>query len=191
MIRFILELIVRRTLHLLLGCIAISAVLALLCIWGYLPDASGKLLAGMCVGLVLYIAFNVKMMRRVYFLVRTKKIYFLVNLSAYFIFGLVNLCAYKLCSSYVFAWLFVLAKTFRYTNLGLSIPDAVVVFHIIMTLAMIFAPVGMEWLYEMDERGAVDKKSIPGVLAVNPLENKTTVNKEDVHENKKEENPLS
>ena len=170
--KMILELIIRRTMHLLGGCVLISAILALLCILGALPDGSGMLFTGMLLGLAVYIAYNVKMMRRVYFLVRAKRIYFLINLSAHFVFGLINLCTYKIFSSYVFAWLFALTKVARYTNLNLSTPCAVTVFHALMTIAMLLAPMGMEWMYEYEERNAVDKSKIPGRLEVNPLEQK-------------------
>ena len=170
--KFILELIIRRTVHLLGGCVLISAILALLCTIGVLPDGSGMLFVGMLSGLVIYVTYNVKMMRRVYFMVRAKRMYYLINLSAYFVFGIINLCSYKIFSSYVFAWLFSLTKVARYTNLNLSIPYAVAVFHILMTIAMLLAPLGMEWIYEHDERNAVDERRIPGMLEVNPLEQK-------------------
>ena len=171
--KLILELIIRRTMHLLIGCVLISAILALLCTIGILPDGSGVLFSGMLLGLALYILYNVKMMRRVYFIVRKKSIYFLINISAYFIFGLINLCSYKIFSSYVFAWIFSLTKVARYTNLNLSTPYAVAVFHFLMTMAILMAPLGMEWMYEYDERNAVDEKRIPGMLEVNPLEQKS------------------
>ena len=169
--KLILELTVRRVIHLVLGCVVISSLIAILCITGIFPDGSGILLGGMSAGVVLYIFFNVKMMRRVFFLVRKRRLYYVINFGAYFVFGLINLCVYKLCSNYVFAWLFAITKFLRYTNLSLSIPSAVTVFHFIMTLAALCAPVGMEWMYEMDERNAVGK--IPGILEVNPLEQKT------------------
>ena len=169
--KLILELTVRRVIHLVFGCVVISSLIALLCVTGILPDGSGKLLAGMCAGVILYIVFNVKMMRRTFFLVRKKSFYCVVNFGAYFVFGFVNILVYKFCSGYIFAWLFAITKFLRYTNLSLNIPASVCVFHLILVIAALCAPIGMEWMYEHDEMNAVE--IMPGILEVNPLEKKT------------------
>lgn len=183
--KLVLELISRRTIHLFLGSVVISSAIALLCVMNILPDGSGALLAGMCIGVILYAIFNIKMMRRVNFLVRSKSLYYLINFGAYFIFGLIHMCAYKLCSSYVFAWLFAITKFVRYTNLSLNIPMAVTVFHLVMVITILCAPIGMDWMYEMDESNAVER--IPGMLEVNPLEQKSADMEVAKDENKNEE----
>ncbi len=190
--KLVMELIARRTMHLVWGCVALSSLVTFLYESGFMPRGKESFLVELCIGVVFYIAFNIKMMRKIYFLVRKKAIYYVINFGAYFVFVLINMLAYAICSNYIFAWLFAITKFIRYTNLGLTRPESICVFHMIMAIAILCAPIGMGWLYEMDERNAVDRKSLPGILEVNPLENKQgeeTLKNESKEE--KEKNSLS
>lgn len=190
--KLILYVALKRLTELLGSCLILSAIISFLCICNILPDGSLDLVIGLYIAMVLFVFINVKMMRRCYFELRNTTWYFIANYGAYFIFGLLTICAYKFFSAEVYTCMFAITKFARYTNLHLTTSWSTVVFHAIMGIAIFLAPTGMNWVYQMEEENFVSEEMIPPALEIILTENDANSTEVLANENKEKEekNPL-
>lgn len=93
---------------------------------------------------ILYVLVNIKRLRRCFYELENPPAYFFSNLVAYVTFAVINVTAYLLCSNEVFTWLFAVTKFARYAHVGFSTVTSIEAFHIIMVIAIIFAPAGIK-----------------------------------------------
>lgn len=170
MIKLLLTAILQRIIDLFLTCVSISAVIALLCIMGIIPDGSRDLTIGLLIGTALFLLINARMLRRCYFEMRDITLYYVVNYCAYVIFGAFNLCTYKLFSSAVYAWLFAVTKFARYIGFNISSPLSATIFHIIMVILIFSIPFSTGRIFSANQAKADAGAQIPPRLKVNPLE---------------------
>ena len=140
------KIIIRRFIELLLTCAVISSVMTIL----NLSEAvEGKtcLFMGLLLGTAVFIFVNVIMLRRCYFDLQSKYRYYTANIIAYILFVAVSFAVYFLCSNECYAWIFAITKFARYTNAELSTQHSALLFHGIGLLTVIFAPLGMSWVF--------------------------------------------
>lgn len=160
--KFILYAIYKRFMEITGSCVLLSVIISFLCKINALPDGSRELVIGLYIAAALFAVANIWMMRACYYVLKNTKRYFLVNYSAYFVFGLVTVIAYKLFSAEAFTWLFAITKFARYTNLYLSTVYSAALFHIIMGIAIPIAPVGMAWVHSRaEEKNSREEIIIP------------------------------
>lgn len=161
MIKFILYAAYTRFLEIVGSCVLLSAVISFLCKCNALPDGSGELVIGLYIAAALFIVINIWMMRGCYYELKDTKVYFIVNYSAYIIFGLITILAYKLFSAEVYTWLFAITKFARYTNLYLPTVYSVAIFHTVMGITIFLAPIGMSWVHRNAEEKYVGEEMVP------------------------------
>lgn len=175
MIRFILHSILRRLCELLFSCVALSLILALLCVTGILPDASVKMFAGVYIGVVAFLCIDVRMLRGCHYAIRNNALYFAINFSANTVFALLNLLAYKLLPQFIYTFPFAITKFAKFTGLPVSSGYSAVIFHIVTVILIFLAPIGMKRIYEEEEEELLEEEGL------RPLE-LTHQEKENTHE---------
>lgn len=143
------KIIIRRFIELLLTCAVISSVMTILNI-SEVVEGKTHLFLGLLLGTAVFIFVNVMMLRRCYFDLQSKHQYYTANIIAYILFMAVGFVVYFLCSNECYAWFFAITKFARYTNAELSTQRSALLFHGIGLLTVIFAPLGMSWVF-MDE----------------------------------------
>ncbi|MBQ8764908.1 MAG: hypothetical protein IJZ12_03185 [Clostridia bacterium] len=161
MIKFILYAAYRRFMEIAGSCVLLSAVISFLCKCNALPDGSGELVIGLYIATAIFIVINIWMMRGCYYELKDTKVYFIVNYSAYIVFGLITILAYKLFSAEVYTWLFAITKFARYTNLYLPTVYSAAIFHAIMVIGIFLAPIGMSWVHIRAEEKYVGEEMVP------------------------------
>ena len=159
--KFILYAAYKRFLEIAGSCVLLSVIISFLCKISALPDGSRELVIGLYIATALFVAINIWMMRGCYYVLRNTKQYFFVNYSAYFVFGLLPVLAYKLLSSEAYTWLFAITKFARYTNLYLPTVYSATIFHIAMGIAIPLAPIGMSWVHQRAEEKYVGEEMVP------------------------------
>ncbi len=160
MIRFILRSILRRLCELLFSCLALSLLLALLCLTGILPDASVKMFAGVYISVIAFLCINIRMLRDCHYEIRDNRVYLAVNLSANVVFALLNLIAYKLLPQYIYTFIFAITKFAKFTPFPINSGYSAVIFHIVMAILILLAPIGMKRIYEEEEAEFLENENI-------------------------------
>jgi len=182
----LLQIIFVRTIEMLLGCILPSVFICALCVSGPMPLGSQQRDITLIAAPVLYMVWNVAMLRRCYAFLQSKEHYYIVNCIAYAAFALINIGAYLLLPTDGYTWLFVVTRFLRYSNLGISSPVGIALFHVIIGISIFISPIGMDWVYEENKRRQQYIESMPPMLEINPLEEKPK-NTEEQHEKENQE----
>lgn len=161
MVKFILYAAYRRFMEIAGSCVLLSSVISFLCKCNALPDGSGELVIGLYIAMAIFIVINIWMMRGCYYELKDTKVYFIVNYSAYIVFGLITILVYNLFSTEVYTWFFAITKFARYTNLYLPTVYSAAVFHTVIGIAIFLAPIGMSWVHISVEEKYVGEEMIP------------------------------
>ena len=161
MTKFILYAAYKRFLELAGSCVLLSAIISFLCKTKILPDGSRELIIGLYIATIAFMVINIRMMRACYYFLRNTGQYFLVNYSAYFVFGIITVVVYKLSSGEFYTWLFAITKFAKYTNLYLTTVNSAVIFHMVMGIAIFLAPIGMSWVHRSTEEKYVGEEMVP------------------------------
>ena len=71
-----------------------------------------------------------------------------------------------------YSWLFLVTYLFGFSNIGLSSLSSILLFHIVLFISIFLAPIGLGWvkIKAMERREL--REMAPGILEVNPLEQK-------------------
>lgn len=144
------RIIVRRFLELFFVNAAISAILTILNI-GKVLARKDTLLLGMFVGIAVFVIMNFRMLRRCYFDLKNRFLYYTANIAAYFLFALLSAFVYLVFSSKIYTWLFAVTKFLKYTKIALSVPYSAAIFHLIGFSVIFIAPIGMGWIFSYDD----------------------------------------
>lgn len=119
-----------------------------------LVNTQNSMLLFLSLGAALFLYVNVRMMRDCYYDIRGGMYYFVGNYAAYLIFMAVSLLLYFFGGSGIFTWLFAITKFVRYTGGGVSNLVSTLIFHAVMLLSVLLAPLGMKQqilMYEDEE----------------------------------------
>ena len=144
----LIKITIRRFFELLLVCVAISAVITLLGVFGLLTTRN-RIFFGTLAGTIAFICINISMLRNCYFDLQGDRIYFLANISAYLIFAILSFAICFLCSNVVYAWLFSITKFARFTKAGLETHYSALIFHFIGFMTIFFSPIGMKPIIQL------------------------------------------
>lgn len=148
--RIFINVTIRRFFELLFINIGISVILALLNIIGFL-NSQQILLTGVLVGMVLYIAINIKLMRNCFFDLRSNLLHYSSNFAAYILFAALNLNLCNAQTGTLYTWLFAVTKILVYTHFNVSAFTSAIFFHTVMMIMVLLAPIGMDWVIMMDK----------------------------------------
>lgn len=149
-ITVLLKVIVLRFFQLFFTAAAVSAVLTALNLEKVL-EWKIPFLSGLYVGLALFFAVDFILMRNCYCDLRDNCLFYIINISAYFVFAAVCTSVYFLCSSEVYTWLFAITKFLRYTVQSFTTLKSAAIFHLIGIAAILPVPIGMSWILRCDD----------------------------------------
>ena len=177
----------------LLGCVLPSVFICALCVSGPMPVGSIQRDITLISAPVAFIVWNIIMLRQYYIAFAGNSAYYITNICAYAVFAIVNLCAYTFLPTDAYTWIFVITRFGRYTNLGITSPGGITLFHCIVFASIFLAPIGLGWIKMKAKEEEELLERAPGILKVNPLEQKRDSMEVSTNENKekKEKNSLS
>ena len=138
----------RRVAELLLPSVFSSAVITLLNITGIVAKRT-SLLVMISVFVLVFTVLNLRNLRNCYYDICNKKLFFILNFSAYAIFAAINFAVLAFAKSEVYAWVFSITKGLRF--LYVDIIYSVLLFHFIQLMCIIGATIGMEWIFDEKE----------------------------------------
>ena len=151
-----IKIIIRRFLEMFFTCVLISVIAVVINITG-LVAAMAPVFILSSLGALCWFVLNVYMLRNCYFELRDNKIYYISNYLAYAIFGICTVVIYRCCSSSVYGWIFAITKFMKYTNLGISTVEATAVFHLLAGVMILLAPIGMKWIFAVEEEEPLEE----------------------------------
>ena len=93
---------------------------------------------------IIYVLANIFRMRISFYELADVYKYYFYNLAGYIIFAVVSIVLYWIADSSVYTWMFAVLKVFRFFNGEMNVLYSVIVFHLIMIVAIFFAPIGIE-----------------------------------------------
>ena len=132
-------------------CIIISLFITGIHVQEIADDTMEACFINMSLGALVYWIINVCILRRCYFDLKNKSLYYLVNYAAYAAFMLIGICIYYIGNSEVYAWLFSITKFARYSGYGINTFASAMIFHTIMLITIPVSPIGMNWVFETDQ----------------------------------------
>ncbi len=149
----ILRVSARRFAEILITHIIISVIVAgIVVVFERTKIASNNvMLALLITSIIAYVIVTVAMSRRCFFDLIDRKKYYITNILAYVMFMIVNVALYFLLDSVPYTWLFAITKSFRYISPFIGTKLSILIFHTVMLGFIAAAPIGMDWLFDMDD----------------------------------------
>lgn len=173
-----------RMLEMLFGCIIPSVFICVLCVSGPMPVGSIQRDVALIGAPILFLIWNIRVLRRCYKGLGGKSLYYYSNLYGYGVFALVNMFAYIFLPTDAYTWIFVITRFGRYADLGITSPVAIFIFHFLLFASIFLAPIGLGWV-KIKAREEELRERAPGFLEVNPLEKDWEISKENKEESQK------
>lgn len=153
----LIKITIRRIFELMMTCAIASAIITFFNIGGILTTTSSIRIA-LVIGLAAFVLINVLMLRQFYLDFRNNITYFLVNIVSYLTFVEISLAVYNYCSSELYAWIFSITKFAKYWYFAIDNLLSLFIFHIIGFLATLLAPIGMSWVFLINEEEEFEKE---------------------------------
>lgn len=158
--------------EMLFGCIVPSVFICLLCVTGPMPVGSTQRDVTLIGAPVAFIVWNIYNLRWCYKALGGNSLYYYVNICGYSAFAIINICSYIVLPADAYTWIFVITRFARYSSLGITSPVAITLFHIILFISIFLAPIGLSWIKLKEKEEEELREMAPGILEVNPLEQK-------------------
>ena len=139
----------RRVAELLLPCIVLSMVITFLNISGLVVRRNSVVLM-ISAFVIVFTVFNFINLRKCYFDMCDKKLFFILNFLSHAIFAGINFAFLAFAKNEIYAWLFSITKGLKFLDVGIIY--SVLLFHFIQLICIVASTIGMEWIfYEKDE----------------------------------------
>ena len=174
------EIVIIRIAEMFVGSVIMSVAVCILCISGAMPVESMQRIVALTILPIIYILWNFIHLRRCYLGIRDKVQYYTLNLVATGAFAIVSIATYITASMIIssimlrkaYSWLFLVTYLFRFSNIGLSSLSSILLFHIVLFISIFLAPIGLSWIKLKEKEEEELREMAPGILEVNPLEQK-------------------
>ncbi len=138
----------RRVAELLLTCIVFSFLITILNVTGLMVKRN--IVVFMILAFeVAFTILNFKNLRKCYFDIRNKKLFFMLNFLSHAIFAGVNFIFLLFAKNEVYTWLFSITKGLKYIDVELIY--SVLLFHFIQLICIIVSTIGMEWIFDEND----------------------------------------
>ena len=131
-----LTVIWHRLKELLICSIIMSVIICVLSVSGAMPKSSTLRSIERAIAPILYVIWNIFMLRRCYIALKGNNVYYYSNLSAYLLFMAISLFEYHFISRKLYSWLFIITYIGRFSNLGISTYSSFAIFHSIMFICI-------------------------------------------------------
>lgn len=138
----------RRVAELLLPSIVLSFLITILNIAGLVVQRTGVVLMISAFALAFTI-FNFKNLRKCYFDIRNKKLFFMLNFLSNIIFACVNFAVLIFAKNEVYTWLFSITKGLKF--LDVDVIYSILLFHFVQLICIIVSPIGMGWIFDKND----------------------------------------
>lgn len=145
-------LVYRRLIELFLPSILFSVLITLFNISGLVVKRDSVIvMIAACTA--IFAICNVRNLRRCYFDMRNKKLFYGLNFLSHIIFAAVNFAMFEFTSNETYAWFFSITKSLTFFNIDTIY--SILFFHFIGLLCIVISPIGMKWIFikEDDEDG--------------------------------------
>ena len=93
--------------------------------------------------------FNFKNLRKCYFDIRNKKLFFMLNFLSNIIFACVNFVVLIFAKNEVYTWLFSITKGLKF--LDIDVIYSILLFHFVQLICIIVSPIGMGWIFDKND----------------------------------------
>lgn len=143
--------ILRRLAELLIPCFIMSPITCALYYYEVIPPTHEAYAVMLFFVQIIFVLINVLSLRKDYFELCNPPLYFVLNYVAYGIFIAITLVCYKFLAPVPYAWLFNTLKLMAFSEFDASTLTATILTHIMMIIAIALAPIGMEWVFEVDD----------------------------------------
>ena len=161
-----------RFAKMLVGSVVMSSVACALCVCGVLMYDTWQRNAVLTALPIIYIIWNFKSLSSCYFEMHGDKKYYVINLIATAAFSLTSIFSFLFLPRTSYSWLFLVTGLGSFLNFVVRAQIAILSFHAIMNISIFLAPIGLGWvkIKAMERREL--REMAPGILEVNPLEQK-------------------
>lgn len=134
----------------LLGlCFIMSPISCALYYFKIIPNTDAAYSIVLLIATCIFVTANVFMLRHCFFELRSRKAYYLLNYTAYFLFMLITVLVYEFFGQIPYAWMFNTLKLLAFSNFDFSTAAATAVTHFMMLGVIALAPIGMDWIFDV------------------------------------------
>ncbi len=154
-IKLLLRVTLRRFGELMVKCFLCSSIITAAFEFDIFPSEKPVMLTFLCAGALVFFIINIIKLRCCYFDLKGQKEYYCANFIAYFFFMLAGLITIYI-SNFAYTWVFGITKFLRFTESGPPKYLSAAIFHAVMLLAIICAPIGMAWTKSLN-RGRIHR----------------------------------
>ncbi len=182
-----------RFTKMLVSSVVMSSIACVLCDSGVLAYGTWQGNAILSALPIIYIIWNFKSLSSCYFELSGDKTYYVINLIATAGFVLTSICSFLWLPRVSYSWLFLVTGLGSFLNFVVHSNTAILSFHVILTVSVFLAPIGLGWVKLAVQEEEELLKRAPGILEVNPLEQKKKTSEVQTDEIKKtkEKNSVS
>lgn len=138
----------RRVAELLLPSIVFSFLITILNITALVVKRNSVVFMIMAF-VVVFTIFNFTNLKKCYFDIRNKKLFFMLNFLSHAIFAAVNFAVLLFAKKEVYTWLFAITKGLKFLDVNLIY--SVLLFHFIQLICIIVSPIGMGWIFDEND----------------------------------------
>lgn len=166
--------VVKRLIELFGLCVALSSLIGGLVYFEMIEDTRYQCGVLMMLAVAVFVYLNVIMLRKAYYYLANKKQYYLYNYAVYAMFIAVNAAVFLWGNGTLYGFMFGITKFvnhivfFQEYRLGTILSAAF--FHIIMILAITFAPYGMDWVFLLKEEEETDDAEIARIISESSIQ---------------------
>ncbi len=138
----------RRVAELLLPTIVFSFLITILNITALVVKRNSVVFMIMAF-VAVFTFFNFTNLRKCYFDLRNKKLFYTLNFLSQAIFTGVNFVFLVFEKNEIYTWLFAITKGLKF--LGVDVIYSVLLFHFIQLMCIIVSPIGMGWIFDKND----------------------------------------
>ena len=138
----------RRVAELLLPTIGFSALITILNIMELVVKRSSVVFMILAFAAAFTI-LNFTNLRKCYFDLRNKKLFFVLNFLSHFIFAAINFAVLVLANKEVYTWLFSITKGLKLLDVELIY--SVLIFHFVQLICIVASTIGMKWIFDEND----------------------------------------
>ena len=157
-----------RLREMIAGSAILSVAGSVLCISGLMPVGSAARDITLALIPLIYLVWNVFMLRSCYVMVRRKKSYYIINLCATCIFSMMSAACYVFLPKKVYSLLFLVTYLAGFSNLGITGRMAIIMSSAAMLASIFLALIKMEWVQEKVEKRKREMKTMPPRMEIIP-----------------------
>lgn len=153
--KLLLRVIKRRFLELIIKSFLISSIITAAFEFDIFPSEKPVMLTFICAGAAIFLILNIINLRYCYYDLKGKREYYIANFIAYSFYMLAGLITI-LINNEAYTWVFCITKFLRFTESEAPKYLSAAIFHAVMLLAIVCAPVGMAWTKSLN-RGRITR----------------------------------